>query len=174
MLAKGGLRDLLLRELKEALPAFLFFLVLFHLIGLTKAVTQADDGLTPLRATASTAGALIVAKTIVVLEALPIAWLFPGRRLLQILWKAVLFTLAALLFRFVEELIPRLVRSGSLPEALQAMGTEISWPLFAVLALWIFAGVLLYCLVVELARAAGREKVRAVLLGPGRRFRSRT
>ncbi|MCS5693546.1 hypothetical protein NZK33_16385 [Cyanobium sp. FGCU-6] len=171
-MVKHGLRQLLLRELKEALPAFLFFLVLFHLIALTKAVTEAHGGLTPLRATVATAGALIVAKTIVLLEALPIAWLFPARRILQILWQAVLFTLAAVLFRFVEEFIPRLVRTGNLPEALQAMGSEITWPLFAVLALWIFAGVLLYCLVVELARAAGREKVRALLLGPGRRFRS--
>lgn len=170
-MVKRGLRHLLLRELKEALPAFLFFLVLFHLIGLTKAVTQANHEITALRATASTAGALIVAKTIVLVEALPIAWLFPGRRILQILWKSSLFTMVALLFRFAEEFIPRLLRTRSIPAALQAMDNGISWPLFAVLALWIFAGVMLYCLVVELARAAGRDKVRALLLGPGRRFR---
>jgi hypothetical protein len=168
---KRGFREILIRELKEALPPFLFFLVLFHLIGLTKAVTQADYDLTALRATASTAGALIVAKTIVLVEALPIAFLFPGRRILQILWKTCLFTVVALLFRFAEELIPLLRRTGSLPRALTAMGGEMSWPLFGVLALWIFAGVMLYCLVVELARAAGREKVRDVFLGPGSRSR---
>jgi len=168
---KRGFREILLRELKEALPPFLFFLVLFHLIGLTKAVTLADYDLTALRATASTAGALIVAKTIVLVEALPIAFLFPGRRILQILWKACLFTAVALLFRFVEELIPLLHRTGSLQAALKAMGSEMSWPLFTVLALWIFAGVMLYCLVVELARSAGRQKVRELFLGPGRRSR---
>ena len=122
-------------------------------------------------ASASTAGALIVAKTIVLVEALPIAFLFPGRRILQILWKACLFTAVALLFRFVEELIPQLHRTGSLLAALKAMGSEMSWPLFAVIALWIFAGVMLYCLVVELARSAGRQKVRELFLGPGRRSR---
>ena len=171
MVQKRGFREILLRELKEALPPFLFFLVLFHLIGLTKAVTLADYDLTALRATASTAGALIVAKTIVLVEALPIAFLFPGRRILQILWKACLFTAVALLFRFVEELIPLLHRTGSLQAALKAMGSEMSWPLFTVLALWIFAGVMLYCLVVELARSAGRQKVRELFLGPGRRSR---
>ena len=171
MVQKRGFREILLRELKEALPPFLFFLVLFHLIGLTKAVTLADYDLTALRATASTAGALIVAKTIVLVEALPIAFLFPGRRILQILWKACLFTAVALLFRFVEELIPLLHRTGSLPAALKAMGSEMSWPLFTVLALWIFAGVMLYCLVVELARSAGRQKVRELFLRPGRRSR---
>lgn len=170
-MAKHGLGNLLLRELKEALPPFLFFLVLFHLIGLTEAVTQADYDLTALRATAATAGALIVAKTIVLVEALPIVLLFPGRRILQILWKACLFTAVALLFRCLEEFIPRLVHTGSIPEALQAMGSEISWPLFAVIALWIFAGVMLYCLVIDLARAAGRQKVRELVLGPGSRFR---
>ena len=53
-MVKRGLRPLLLRELKEALPAFLFFLVLFHLIGLTKAVTQANHEITALRATTTT------------------------------------------------------------------------------------------------------------------------
>ncbi|MFM7394894.1 MAG: hypothetical protein ACKO22_11160 [Cyanobium sp.] len=172
MVQKRGFREILLRELKEALPPFLFFLVLFHLIGLTKAVTLADYDLTALRATASTAGALIVAKTIVLVEALPVAFLFPGRRILQILWKACLFTAVALLFRFVEELIPLIHRTGSLAAAVRATGSEISWPLFTVQALWIFAGVMLYSLVVELARAAGREKVRALFLGPGRRSRA--
>jgi hypothetical protein len=45
------------------------------------------------------------------------------------------------------------------------MYREVSWPLFAVLALWILGGLFLYCLASELVRAVGPEKVKEILFG---------
>jgi len=52
------------REIREALPVTVFFLILFHMIALTKAVALDEYSITALRATAATVGALIVAKAI--------------------------------------------------------------------------------------------------------------
>jgi len=151
------------REIREALPALVFFLFLFHMIALTKAVLLGDYSITALRATGSTIGALIVAKAILLVEALPIARLFSGRRVAHVLWKTLLFAAVVLLFRFVEEIIPLTSKHGGVVAATKAMYGEISWPLFWVLALWILGGLFLYCLASELVRAVGPEKVKELL-----------
>lgn len=153
------------REVREALPPFVFFAVLFHLIALTKAVLLEDYSVTALRATFATLGALIVAKAILIVEALPVGRLFPGRRLVQILWKTLLFACVALLFRVVEELVPLLSKYGGLAQAVRRLLDEVHWPLFGVVALWIVVSLFLYCVAAELVRALGSEKIRRVLFG---------
>lgn len=156
---------IVVKEIREALPPFVFFLILFHMIALTKAVVLDDYSLTALRATFATVGALIVAKAILVVEALPLARLFPAQKLVQILWKTLLFTAVALLFRFVEELVPLVSKYGSVPAAVDRMREEIHWPLFWVVGLWILASLALYCVAAELVRAVGPERVRDALFG---------
>lgn len=153
------------KEIREGLPAFIFFLFLFHMIALTKAVSLGDYSITALRATFSTVGALIVAKAILLVEALPIARAFSGRRVNQVLWKTLLFSVVVLLFRFVEEIIPLSSKHGGVATATKALFHEISWPVFGVLTLWILGGLLLYCLASELVDAVGPEKVREMLFG---------
>lgn len=153
------------KEIRDVLPAFIFFLFLFHMIALTKAVLLEDYSITALRATASTVGALIVAKAIMLVEALPVARLFSNRRVFQILWKTLLFTLVALLFRYVEEIIPLVSKYGSVVAATKALFDETAWPVYVVMALWILGGLLLYCLASELVREVGPGKVKEILFG---------
>lgn len=156
------------REIREALPPFVFFLFLFHMVALTQAVALGDYRITALRATVATVGALIVAKAILLIEALPISGLFPEKRMVQVLWKTLLFAAAALAFRFVEELVPLISKHGGIAAATRALIDEVSWPLFWVAALWILGGLLLYCVASELVRAIGPARARAVFFGtPG-------
>jgi len=156
---------LVAREIREALPATLFFLFLFHMVGLTKAVALEEYSFTALRAAGATVGALIVAKAILVVEALPIARLSSGKWMAQVVWKTLLYGAVALLFRIAEEFIPLVLKHGGMVSAARNMYREVSWPLFAVLALWILGGLFLYCLASELVRAVGWEKVRDIVLG---------
>jgi hypothetical protein len=162
---------LLAHEFRKALPAIIFFLVLFHLIALTKAVVLGEEGADLLRAVAATVGALLVAKAILVVEALPIAGLYGRRRVGRILWKTFLFALVTLLFRVLEEMIPVLLRHEGMGAALRAMVHEIHWPLFLVLTLWIVGGLLLYCLAAEFYRALGAERVKGLLFDPAEETR---
>ena len=153
------------KEIREALPAVIFFLFLFHMMGLTKAVSVGDYSINALRATATTVSALIVAKAILVVEALPISRLFSSKLVFQVLWKTLLFTAVALLFRVIEEIIPLISKHGGLVAATKAAYREIAWLLFGVFALWLLGGLLLYCLAVELVRVIGAEKVKEMLFG---------
>ena len=156
------------REVREAVPPFVFFLVLFHMIALTKAVLLEDYSVTALGATFATVGALIVAKAILLVEALPIARLFSARKFVQALWKTLLFAGVALLFRFLEELVPLISRSSGIVAAVERLIEEVHWPLFWVVALWIVASLFLYCMAAEIVRAVGTGKVKALLFGdPG-------
>lgn len=159
------IRATLVKEIREALPAFIFFLFLFHMIALTKAVSIGDYSITALRATFSTVGALIVAKAVLLVEALPIAKVFSRRRVNQVLWKTLLFALVVLLFRFLEELIELSSKHGGVVAATKVLFNEISWPVFGVLTLWIVGGLLLYSLASELADEVGPEKVKEILFG---------
>jgi len=156
---------LVAREVREALPAMLLFLFLFHMVALTKAVALGDYSLTALRATTATVGALIVAKAILLVEALPISRRFASTLAVRVLWKTLLFGAVVLLFRFVEETIELASKHGGFAAATKVMFHEISWPLFWVLALWVLGGLLLYSLASELVRAIGPEKTRDVFFG---------
>jgi hypothetical protein len=153
------------REVREALPPTIFFLFLFHMIGLTKAVALEDYSMTALRAAGATVGALIVAKAILIVEALPIARRSSGKRIFRVLWNTLLYGVVALLFRFVEELIPLVLKHGGLVSGTKEIYRGVSWPLFTVLAAWILGGLFLYCLASELVRAVGRERVKEILFG---------
>ncbi len=154
------------KEIREALPATIFFLCLFHMIALTKAVALTDYSITALRATGATVGALIVAKAILVVEALPIAKRYLGRRVGQVLWKTLLYGMVVLLFRIVEEIIPLVSKHGSVVAAAMALYREVSWPLFGILVLWILGGLFLYCLASELVGLMGPDRVKEYLLSP--------
>jgi len=151
------------KEIREALPATIFFLCLFHLIGLTKAVLLDEYSFTALRAMSATVGALIVAKAVLIVEALAISHLFSGRRIYNILWRTLLYASVALLFHLAEELIPLVSKYGGITSAMKAMNGEISWAIFSVMALWIICGLFLYTLVSDLVRVTGPDKVKEIL-----------
>jgi hypothetical protein len=154
------------REIREAVPALLFFLVVFHMILITKNAILEGYHITPTGATIATVGALIVAKVILVAEKLPIARLFSGRMLYNILWKTLLFSAVSLLFRFVEELIPLIAKHNGPVTAATHLLEEVSWPRFWVLQMWLCASLLLYCFASELVHIIGAAKVKGMLLGP--------
>jgi hypothetical protein len=161
----GKIGTAVAREIREAVPPAIFFLLLFHMLGLTRAVAVSDHSFTALRAASATVAALIVAKAILVVEALPLARLFSRRRIAQVLWKTLLYGAMVLLFRLAEELIPLAWKHGGLAAGIGAMSGEIAWPLFAVQSLWVVAGLFLYCLAAELVSAIGPRRVRELLFG---------
>jgi uncharacterized membrane protein len=162
----GRVSSVIAREFREALPAIIFFLVLFHLLALTKAVALGDFSLTALRATTATIGALVVAKAILLVEALPPVKRLTGSRLSKVLRKTALFAVVVLLFRLLEELIPLWSKHGSLAAGAHALTSEVSWPFFVVLNTWILGGLFFYTLTTDLLHDAGTDKGKAMHFGP--------
>ena len=157
---------IVVREIREAIPAVIFFLFLFHMIALTRAVIVSDFSITALRATVATVSALIVAKSILIVDKLPISRLFVGRLVFNALWRTLLFGVVALLFRVIEELIPLIAKHQGLVTATAHLYDEVSWSHFWVFQMWLFGALFFYCIAWELVRALGAEKVKAMLWGP--------
>lgn len=150
------------REVREALPAALFFLALFHLLALTKVALLEDVHWSTLRAAGATIGALVVAKAVLVVDALPAPRFAAASQARQLCWRTLLGALVVLLFQALEEWLPRLRSEGPVG-AWRGMLAEVRWPVFGVLALWIVGGLALYTLVGELARTLGPGGLRAFL-----------
>ncbi len=166
--------EVVARELREVLPAMLFFLVTFHMIAVTKAVVLADQHVDAIRSAVATVAALIVAKAILVVEQLPLARLFSAHLLATVVWKTLLFAVVATAFRVLEEVAPAMLRHESLGGAFGAAFGQVSWAHFWVVQMWLVALLFCYALAVELTRAVGASEMRAMLLGPARRAHDRS
>lgn len=155
-----------MREIKEAVPATIFFFFLFHMVSLTKDVALHTYSIDVLRAVTATLGALLVAKAILVVEALSIANVFSKRLAAHIVWKTILFAIVALLFRLLEESIHLRSEYGGMLAAMRELRHGIQWPLFGVTMMWVTGGLLLFTTATELSRLVGKGRVREMLSGP--------
>ncbi len=162
----GKIGSVIVREVKEALPATIFFFFLFHMVSLTKAVAIDDYSIDAVRAVTATLGALLVAKAILLVEALSIASIFSSRLAAHIAWKTILFATVALLFRLLEEAIHMRSEYGGIVAAMRGLGRGIQWPLFWITMMWVTSGLLLFTAASELSRLAGRGRMREMLSGP--------
>ena len=163
----GKFGSTLAKEFKKILPVSLFFLFMFHMIALTKAVSLSNYDLSALRAVSATIAALLVAKAVLIVDALPLSRFYSERRITQILWKTFLYGIVILIFKFLEELIHLVSKLGSFTLAVNTMFDEISWPVFIVIALWIAGGLILYCIVTEIIREVGQDRVKEMFFSTG-------
>jgi hypothetical protein len=156
---------IILHEIRIAIPAFLFFLVFFHMLAVTRAVINSDIELTTLRASAATIGALLVAKSILVVEALPLARWLSGILVVNILWRTFLFGLVVLAFRILEQAVEDYLRLGNVKDITSFFGQSLS-PQVLVEVGWIFIGMFGFCLIAEYCRLLGGDLVWKVLTHP--------
>jgi hypothetical protein len=149
------------RELREMLPAFLFFLVVFHMLAGTQAVLQGKHGISLLRSTVALVGALTVAKSVLLVDALPIGRKFDQRPMAYgIAWRTLLFGLVTVLFHYLEELVPLLRKTGSLGEAARQLVEETSLAHTVVLQIWLWTSVLVFTVAAQVIARVGVERVR--------------
>jgi hypothetical protein len=153
-------------ELRELLPAMIFFLIAFHMLSLTKALLLDNYDITPTSSTIATVSAIIVAKTILLIDHTALARLFSSRLLYNLLWKTVLFGTIAVLFRQVEELVPVVLKHGDLGAAIRENLDSVSSNRFLIIHMWLYTLLFIYALASEAVRMVGRDGAWAVLLGP--------
>jgi hypothetical protein len=156
---------IILHEIRVAIPAFLFFLVFFHMLAATRAVINGDLELTALRASAATIGALLVAKSILVVEALPLARWLSGSLVVNVLWRTFLFGLVVLAFRILEQAVEDYIRLGSVRDITSFFTQSLS-PQVLVEIGWIFIGMFGFCLISEYCRLLGRDLVWKIMTNP--------
>lgn len=155
-------------ELREMIPAMIFFLIAFHMLSLTKALLLENYHLTATSSTIATVSAIIVAKAILIMDHTALARLFSNRLVYNLLWKTLLYGSVALLFRELEELIPVLLKHGDMGAAVRRLVANFSTARFLVIHMWLYTLLFIYALASEAVRMLGRDGLWAVLRGPVR------
>ena len=144
------------KEFWEILPAMIYFLIAFHIVALTHGLSLERYGIEPRLSVAATIMALIVAKAILVADALPIINRFPDRPLIwNVLWKTLIYGLVAFVFRYLEEWIPRISDAGGMAAANHALLAEIVWPHFWAVQILLVVTIVGYTCMAELSRVLG-------------------
>jgi hypothetical protein len=102
-------------EIRELIPAVIYFVITFNMIGFTKVLMLRDYGITVSTFVGATLGALLVAKAVLIVGVLP--FMEPFRKipiLYNVLWKTLLYMLAAFMIQVLEEIIRSLLKHGGL------------------------------------------------------------
>jgi hypothetical protein len=111
-------------------------------------------------------GALIVAKAILVADALPLTRVFANRALAySIVWTSLVYFVITSAFHYIEELIPLWRKYGGVVAAHERLLEEVSWPHFWVVQLWVGFSILCYCTGGALVRTIGKDRARALFFG---------
>ena len=151
----------LLREFLEILPPTIFFIIGFNLIVLTTNLILADYGGQFASFMIATTSALIVAKALLVANALPVVRRFDRAPLIRpILFKTVFYSVAVFIVRVLEHWIEYLlsrdyVFGGFLKHEIAAF----SWDRFIAIQLWIVVLFLIYVTASELNHLFGKGEL---------------
>jgi hypothetical protein len=153
-------------ELLEVVPPALFFFVAFNVITFTKKLMLEQYGIEFSGFVASTIGALIVAKVVLLADEIPFINKYPDKPLLyNVVWKTVIYILVAVVVRFLEFLLPLWWQHRDLSLAAGHLWDETIWPHFWAIQIWLFCLFFVYVSFRELARTLGEEKFFQIFLG---------
>ena len=155
------------KEFLEMLPPTIFFLVVFHIVAFIRSLMAEHFGITLASSTAATIGALVVGKSILIADATPLFNWFARKRLIyNIIWRIFLYFTIALLFQFLEELIPLVFKYESVPLAIENLFKEIKWNRFWIIHIIVMIFMVIYTLTTADIQAIGRKEFLEIFFNP--------
>ena len=153
-------------ELRDLVPPTIFFFVTFHIIVLSRALMLREYGVKVSTVAGATIGALLVAKVVLIADHLPAINRFPEKPLIyNVVWKTAIYWLGASAAHYLEHLVPRWWRTGDLATANHQLLSEVVWPHFWAIQLWLIVLLLVYCALREFVRVIGRREVKRMFFG---------
>ena len=154
----GKLLSFLGREVREILPPTLFFFVGFNLILLTKRLILEQYLIQYAGFLVATTTALVVGKSVLVANAMPILRRFDNAPLVYpVMFKTLVYTIFVFIARLIEALVHYLIKGGVLGggQFIEDLVGRFSWAHFTAVQLWIFALFLVYVMASELNQLFG-------------------
>jgi hypothetical protein len=154
----------LLHEVREALPPTLFFLIGFNLIVLTTNLLVAQYLVAVGNFMLATLGALLVGKSVLVANKIPLLKLYDRAPLIQpILFKTAFYWVVVAFVRLLERLVHFVADDNRPVDFSSYLATTFSWRHFAAVSLWLFVLFLVYVTASEFSQLFGRGEVRRLL-----------
>jgi len=154
------------KDFLEILPPTIFFFVAFVLILTTKRMILSEYQISWTGFSTAVVGAILAGKVVLMVDKLPFVNRFPDRPLVyNTLWKSFLYFLAALVVGYMDQLVHFLRKYESLLEANRHLWTEVVWPHFWLLQMWLAVLFLIFCAMRELIRVICKDKVIQMFFG---------
>lgn len=161
----SGLIAFVVKEIKEALPAMIFFAIGFNLIELTTQLILDNYHVQFADYTVATVGALLVGKAVLAANALPFFRRLDTAPLIQpILYKTVIYWIVVALIRFLERVIDYRIGGGRISSIPEYLAVHFQWHQFFAVQIWIFALFLIYSTAAELVALFGEGEVKRIFL----------
>jgi len=154
-------------EFFKLLPPTIFFFVALHIVLFIRILMLEGTGLSPYSSASIAVTALILGKAVLLADMVPMINRFPNRPLIyNVAWKTLIYWLMATLIHYIERLIDFWRQAGSFVAGNRKMLAEIVWPHFWAIQIVLFVLIAMYCMMHELVRVMGREKVMRIFFGP--------
>jgi hypothetical protein len=154
-------------EFFKLLPPTIFFFVALHIVLFIRILMLEGTGLSPYSSASIAVTALILGKAVLLADMVPMINRFPNRPLIyNVAWKTLIYWLMATLIHYIERLIDFWRRAGSFVAGNRKMLAEIVWPHFWAIQIVLFVLIAMYCMMHELVRVVGKEKVMRIFFGP--------
>jgi hypothetical protein len=154
-----------LHELREVLPPTIFFLIGFNLIVLTTNLILADYLAAFGSFMVATAAALVVGRSVLVANAMPLVRWYDRAPLIQpILFKTVVYWAVVFVARLLEHFVRfSLIEGNPIGSFLPHMIATFSWHRFAAIQIWILVLFLIYVTASELNHLFGDGELPRIL-----------
>jgi hypothetical protein len=154
-------------EFLAILPPTIFFFIALHLVALIRALMIKATGIAPLSTVSIAVGALILGKSVLIADMLPVINRYPDKPLIyNVTWKTAIYLLVSLFIHYLERLYDFSRQAGGLIAGNDKLLAEIVWSHFWAVQIVLFILVLTYCTACELVRVLGKERVVRMFFGP--------
>ncbi len=161
------LSEKLKEEFNKLLPPTMFFFIALHLVAFVRVLMLKGTGITVGTSVSVTLAALIISKAVLIADLLPFINRYPHKPLLyNVAWKTAIYFLVAALIHYLERLADYWREAGGLIAGNEKLLSEIVWPHFWAIQIFLVVLILMYCTMRELIRVIGEERIRQVFFGP--------
>lgn len=154
-------------ELFALLPPTIFFFVALHIVALVRVLMLKGTGLAPMTSVSVGIAALVLGKSVLISDMLPVINRFPHRPLIyNVAWKTAIYMLVSTVIHYLEHLVEFWRKTGGFVSGNEKLLATIIWPHFWAVQILLFVLILMYCTMHELVRVIGGRKVMRIFFGP--------
>jgi hypothetical protein len=153
-------------EFLALLPPTIFFFVALHVVALVRALMVHGTGLPVSSSGQIAVGALILGKAVLLADLMPAINRFPDKPLAyNVAWKTAIYFLMATFIHYLERLVDFWKEAGGFAAANEKLLATLVWPHFLGIQIVLLVLILNYCVLRELGRVLGIEKLLVLFFG---------